>query len=343
DGLNALKAVPLRINQSLLPLIDKYAVKIKGHTGDQQKADRKTVKADLRHARWCSDEPIYLDYNCDDRGRVYAIQQLNYGREDHVRALFEFDRGLPLSADGARGKKAMEWLEIHAANCWGEDKTPWEDRLRWAKENKNLIERVAADPQSSFDRWRDADKKFAFVAACIELSRAQKNPAGFETHLPIGFDATASGIQHLAMLSRDAEVGRLVNLIDNNKPQDVYSVVIAHILQMLEDEDRRLGKEDCEWFGWWRNRLSELDKEPRRNEKLRRKLLKTPIMTFAYSSTVKGMRDKIVKTHADILPNRTWPKPEAATFLARAVRLACQDKLPGPARTMKYIQRLALH
>src|SRR5262249_48870398 len=89
--------------------------------------------------------------------------------------------------------------------------------------------------------------------------------------------------------------------------------------------------------------LSELDKEPRRNEKLRRKLLKTPIMTFAYSSTVRGMRDKIVKTHADMLPTRTWPTDTAATFLARAVRLACKDKLPGPAPMMKYIQELALY
>ena len=56
-----------------------------------------------------------------------ALQQLNYAREDHVRALFEFAGGLPLTEDGAGGKKAMEWLEIHAANCYGEDKKPWDD------------------------------------------------------------------------------------------------------------------------------------------------------------------------------------------------------------------------
>ena len=340
DGLNALKAVPLRINQSLLPLVDKFATKLMGHDGKKLTADRKIVKADLRHARWCGNGVIHLDYHCDDRGRVYALQQLNYSRQDHGRALFEFERPEPLSADGVGGKDATEWLEIHTANCWGEDKKPWADRLRWAKEEENteLINRIAADPQASFEHWRKADKPFAFVAACQELSRARKNPiVDFETHLPIGFDATASGIQHLAMLSRDLKVGKLTNLVHNDRPQDVYAVVIAHIMQMLANEDPRLGKEGCEWFGWWRNRLSEL------NKKQRRKLLKTPIMTFAYSSTVRGMRDKIIKTHLEMLPARTQPRFEAATFLATVIRRACADKLPGPARIMKYVQGLAMH
>src|SRR5262249_7567336 len=242
DGVNALKAVPLRINQSLLPVVEKFAVLVMrgdvkrlvdkepgglasgrkrdgeyrpalvvmGPDDQKLKADRKTVKADLRHARWCGDEAIYLDYNCDRRGRLNAIQQLNYAREDHVRALWEFDRGEPLAADGAGGVEALQWLEIHAANCYGDvDKKPWADRLRWAKQHTDLIERVTADPQGSFDHWRDADKQFAFVAACMELSRARKNPEGFETHLPIGFDGTCNGIQHLAMLSRDEEAAEL--------------------------------------------------------------------------------------------------------------------------------------
>src|SRR5262249_45414080 len=116
DGVNALKVVPLRINQSLLPLVDKFAVELMGHDGKKRKADRKTVKADLRHARWCGNGTVHLDYNCDRRGRVNAIHQLNYAREDHVRALFEFDRGEPLSADGVGGVEALQWLEIHAAN-----------------------------------------------------------------------------------------------------------------------------------------------------------------------------------------------------------------------------------
>ncbi len=347
DGIDALKRVPLRINESLLPLVEKFAVELmrikQKHDGDKLKADRKTVKADLRHARWSGNQSIYLDYNCDKRGRLYSLQQLNYAREDHVRALFEFDRGVPLGADGRLGVESLHWLEIHAANCGpGEvDKKPWADRLRWAKENTDLIERVAADPQNSFDLWRGADKPFAFVAACQELVRARKDLTGFITHLPIGFDGTCNGIQHLAMLARDEEAGRLVNLIDSDTPQDIYLVVTRHIMSLLENEDRRVftkGREaqDAWCFDWWRNRLGELD------ERQRRKLFKNPIMTFPYNVTHSGVADKIVETYRSLFDDNE-PQPAATRFLASAVRRACQDKLPGPVRIMKYIRALALH
>jgi DNA-directed RNA polymerase len=174
------------------------------------------------HARWCDKDPIHLDYSCDDRGRVYPIHRLHFASEDHVRGIFEFARGAPLSADGVGGRDAMHWLEIHAANCYGEvDKKPWGDRLRWTKDNirTGRIERVAADPQNNYGLWKDAENPFAFVAACMELSRARTNPIDFETHLPISFDGSCNAIQHLAMLSRDAEVGRLVNLTNTDKPK----------------------------------------------------------------------------------------------------------------------------
>src|SRR5262249_22632523 len=47
------------------------------------------VKSDVGTAR-ASSKPLWLDYVCDFRGRVYATQYLNYQREDHVRAMFRF-------------------------------------------------------------------------------------------------------------------------------------------------------------------------------------------------------------------------------------------------------------
>jgi hypothetical protein len=174
DGLNHLRAVPVRINQALLPLVDKFAVElmrpdvkkivggvmemgphgkkmrvdydvVAGPDDKKLKADRRTVKADLRVARWCGNGAIFLDYACDRRGRAYAEHHLNYAREDHVRALFEFDRGEPLGDDG------MFWLEVHTANCHGEtEKKPWDDRGRWVREHADMIERIAGDPQNNF-------------------------------------------------------------------------------------------------------------------------------------------------------------------------------------------------
>jgi hypothetical protein len=334
DGLNHLKAVPLRIKQELLPLVDKFAVELMNHKGDQGKSDRKTVKADLRDALWCGNGAVYLDYACDRRGRAYAEHHLNYAREDHVRALFEFERGEPLGADG------MFWLEVHTANCDGKtDKEPWDDRRRWVKQHEHMIERIAADPQGSFDDWRGADKPFAFVAACMEWSRARKDPQGFITHLPIGFDGTCNGIQHLALLSRDEEAGRLVNLMDCDRPQDIYRVVTQHIMQLLEEEDPRLRSDnkkvnDAWCYGWWRERLAPL------SDKNKRKLFKNPTMTFPYSATSEGRGDAIVEVYRSLF-KLNEPRPEATRFLAKAVKVACEDKLKGPADIMRYIRELA--
>jgi DNA-directed RNA polymerase len=367
DGLNHLRAVPIRINQSLLPLVDKFAALMRpdvkkivggvmemgphgkkmrvgydvmaGPDDKKLKADRKTVKADLHVARWCGNGPVYLDYACDRRGRVYAEHHLNYAREDHVRALFEFERGEPLGEDG------MFWLEAHTANCFGGedqlDKKPWDDRRRWVNTHMDMIERIAADPQGSFDDWRNADKKFAFIAACQELSRAKKDPQGFITHLPIGFDGTCNGIQHLALLSRDEEAGRLVNLTDTDKPQDIYEIVAKYIIQLLEDEDPRLRSNnkkinDAWCYRHWRERLAPL------SDKQKRKLFKNPTMTFPYSATSEGRGGAIDDAYRDIF-ELNEPRAEARRFLARAVRIACEDKLKGPVRIMDYIRSLALH
>jgi DNA-directed RNA polymerase len=77
------------------------------------------------------------------------------------------------------------------------------------------------------------------------------------------------------------------------------------------------------------------------DDKNRRKLFKGPVMTFPYSATVDGMRDKIVEVYAGLFENE--PPDDAATFLARAVRLACRDVLPLPCGIMDYIRNLARH
>ena len=355
-GVNAIKSVPLRINQALLPLVDKFAVELMDHEGKKRKYDRQTVTTDLRHAGGWGADVNYLDYNCDHRGRLNPIQPLNYAREDHDRALFEFARGAPLTADGVGGKEAMHWLEIHAVNCWGRDqidKKPWADRIRWTKEHDDLIKRVATDPHGSFEEgWRNADKPFAFVAACQELSRVHKNGTDFETHLPIGFDGTANGAQHLVLLSfdrrshnlateRDWEAARLVNLIDNKEPHDLYLAVTRRIMELLWAGDGRLctkgkSERDARCFEFWRRRLSELEEEQLR------KLFKSPLMTFLYSARPLSMQEKLVEVYADLF-EKNEPRDDAAAFLTKAVRQACADTLPGPMRIMKYISALALH
>jgi DNA-directed RNA polymerase len=67
----------------------------------------------------------------------------------------------------------------------------------------------------------DVDDRFQFVRGCIELYLANNNPE-FVSRLPLLFDASSNGLQHFCMLTRDQDGGRMVNLVPNLPPQDVY-------------------------------------------------------------------------------------------------------------------------
>ena len=324
-AVSALQGVPLCLDQSLVPLVEEFAIELMGHQGEKRANDERTLAADLQDMGWIGKQVFYLTYNCDKRGRVFAIPHLHYQREDHVRGLIRFANGLPLGRDG------LEWLEIHCANCEGStDKDAWSERLRWTRINRRRrIERIAADPKNTFHLWRDADKPFAFVAACRELSAAWQNPTQFKTYLPIGFDGSANGLQHLALLARDEEAARLVNLTGSDAPQDVYGVVADQVMLALKADNRDQALA-------WREILEPLD------ARQLRKLFKSPVMTYAYSVTDDGMADKIIEGYEGVFKGVNWlPARGAALFLAKLVREACDQVLPGPARVMKNIQSLA--
>jgi hypothetical protein len=132
-GVNALQRVPLRIDTRILALVEKFGAKVlnEGIKDDKKAhANRRIIRNDVSHAKYFGDDALWLTYNCDKRGRVYGIPHLNYSREDHVRALFKFDNGLPL------GRYDVRWLEIHCANCGGLDfidKMQFQARVGWAQ------------------------------------------------------------------------------------------------------------------------------------------------------------------------------------------------------------------
>ena len=158
-GVNALRRVPLRIDDQMLALVKEFAVDVMDHAGEQRAADERTVKDDVYVARWLGNQPFWLDYNCDKRGRIYAVQHLHFGREDHVRALFKFAHGMPLrrpfppvDAPFPVSLTDLDFLAIHCANCQGDaDKEPWDGRIEWTNKNRKLIQEIAASPADTFN------------------------------------------------------------------------------------------------------------------------------------------------------------------------------------------------
>jgi hypothetical protein len=341
EAVNHRKRVALRINQDMLTIVERFALKVlnsKIRRRDPQfwykrTANEHLVAADLEDAKWIGDRPFRLDHACDERGRMYALQRFSYDREDHIRSLIEFSHGVRC------GPMGIQWLEFNCATHYGIDKAPWAERSQWAGNNRHLIRAVAQDPTSTFDKWRKADKPFQFVRSCIELIEADDNP-DHVTHLPVGIDATASGLQHLALLCRDYNTMETVNLtLWHNKVLDIYDDVAAHVEGLLQNDTHP-------WAGWWLDRLNELGDK-------RRKLFKGPVGTFAYASTENSWNKQIREAYAELewrgkltlpLPRDENDKPErrggksAVGYLVDKVRAACEAKLPGPSAVMRWLQ-----
>jgi DNA-directed RNA polymerase, mitochondrial len=344
-ALNRLKDVPLRINQEVLSLVerfggdvvnrkrgnyksakgkDKKAKKLAAKLARKRKAARDLVASDCSIARELEGQKFWLDYQCDFRGRVNSLQYLNYYREDHVRALFDFAKGLKL------GPLGLSWLEVHCANCEGStEKKSYRARSEWIEKNKAKIKKIAADPVGSFKIWREAEKPFQYVAACIELDEAWKNPEGFESHLPVSFDGSANGLQHLSILSLDEDAARRVNLIPSEEPQDIYTDIFRLTNRTVAADAADNVKE----ARWWRKRFDVL------GDSDARKIVKRPVMTYAYSATPKGMTKQIIEAYEKVVDDELDYKN--AWYLAKTIRKETEQLLKGPARIMKDLRDLA--
>ena len=223
--------------------------------------------------------------------------------------MFRFANGAPIDDEG------RYWLKVHAANSHGEaDKLWFGDRTAWTDKNRDLIERIAADPFATFQEWRDVDKPFAFVAACRELV-ASDDP-NFITHLPISFDGRANGIAHLALIAKDRAAAEMVNLLESDERHDIYS-----------DVARRLRNDGLQ------QSFSDL------TDKELRALVKRPVMTYGYSVTEQGMSRQIYETYVEL---RDDPPPKGASLaLAKQIEAVLIDLLPGPARFREWIRAIA--
>src|SRR5262249_22323073 len=142
---------------------------------------------------------------CDWRGRLVHLCDFNYTRGDGVRSLFQFGRSKPIGLSNG-------WLEIAIANAYG-IKGTWTERRKWVADKRELIKACFHDPSLIFSgNGIKADEPYQFAAACAEYIAADMRGPDYPTHLPIWLDASSNGLQHLAMMRRDSELARMVNL-----------------------------------------------------------------------------------------------------------------------------------
>lgn len=387
EAVNALQSVPWTINQPVLEVVKwAYAngVPVKGIPGKDDMADlgrlsdeewkdeptrrlhryrisqvkernlglrsnRVLFAEDITTAEKLGTEQFYTPFNCDWRGRVYAVPHFNFARDDRVRALFLFANGMPI------GEEGLWWLKVHVANCGefgGVNKQPFEERVAWTDKYKRMITRVAkapcVDPKfigpTLEGAWMHANKPFLFLAACMELATVQAGGVTTVTRLPLSFDGSCSGLQHLCAMTR-AEEGALVNLTPQELPQDVYHTV-ANLASTRIAADT----------------LSTVGAPPTPNAALAqiclahgitRSLVKRNVMTYSYSSKKFGMAQQQVEDlmrplSFDVLAGKYASHPfgdddgrAASKYLAGHIHAAIEQVVSKPAQAMSFLQKCA--
>lgn len=191
-------------------------------------------------------ERVYFPHMLDFRGRIYPIPNaLSPQGNDLSRGLLTFADGLPLTEENGGGW----WLAVHLANCWGNDKVGFEERVKWVEENEVMFRLIAEDPLAHME-WSDSDKPFQALAAIFEWVDFLNTGFGYVSHLPVMVDGTCNGIQHLSAILRDEVAGEYVNLVPGETPRDIYKFV-AEELQADLREIACVGGEEAEHAQWW--------------------------------------------------------------------------------------------
>lgn len=291
-------------------------------------------------------DKIWFPMNIDFRGRVYPIPTgLNPQGDDMTKALLQYADPVPVSAEDA--SDALKWLSIHGAGLAGHDKIPLEDRVAWVEENKQNILSSAETPLDS-PWWQEQDKPWQFLAWTMEYKRAleyldaHKTLAGFDCRCTIAYDGTCSGLQHYSCLLRDPVGGSSVNLIDHDKPADIYREVSDKVLTMVKKdaiEGTLKGKERKDGtFGPGTKQMAEAWLA----HGITRKVCKRPVMTLAYGSGQYGFGDQIYEdTVADNPCFAGVGERQASQYLAKLIWKAVQTTVVAAIEGMECLKKIA--
>lgn len=291
-------------------------------------------------------DKIYFPHQMDFRGRLYPIPVLLQPQgTDLAKGLLHFTRGKPVD------KNSVKWLEIHGANVYGYDKESYEERVRWTREHSSEIQSYAQNPLQ--DRgWAEADKPFQFLAFCFEYDDYLNNPNSFTSHIPIQLDGTCNGLQHYSALLRDEVGGRAVNLINSQKPSDIYAKVAERLKEKLNEtinisnisNDMSSNALDVH-TGSFATHWLELG--------INRKLTKRPVMVLPYGGTLLSCREYIGEYLTDnYSPNFLWkhfgigntPNEcifQVSTWLSKYLWGAINDTLKAATVGMAYLRKVA--
>lgn len=308
----------------------------------------KAIRA-LRLFRYAKDfkdyDNIYFPCNIDFRGRIYPIPLFNHQGDDFMKSLIIYSN--PVSLTDSQDIELLYW---QGANLWGNDKVSHAEQVEWVKAHHSNIVDSATHPLD-YLWWTEADEPLQFLAWCMEYVKSLeyfeefKTYEGYSCPLVIAYDGTCSGLQHYSAMLRDEVGGSAVNLVDHERPADIYQQVADKVLKIVEkdamsgtlDEVQKeeVGGGQRVHFGtrsmaqaWLAHGVT-------------RKVVKRNVMTLAYGSGQYGFQEQIYEdTTKGNIHFKRFEKP-CAKYMAKLVWQEVQTTVVSATEGMKYLKALA--
>ena len=260
-------------------------------------------------ARKYKDDTFWMPASFDYRGRVYFQNTaLNPQGTDFDKSLLYFKDEGPVNE---------YWLAFHVANTYGKDKETMENRVKWTRDNLDLVSAIAQDPLATVNIWghEDVAEPWCFLAACIEYHACVIAKTKETSGLPVGIDATCSGLQHLAAMTLCGSTAQMVNVVPTPHPSDCYR-------EVAEVSKKYLDKKYHSWMN--------------------RKVTKRTVMTTPYGVTgnsARGyIREQLVKDgHKEDLKE----SGVTSTIVKAIFQKAIPEVIPGPVQVMAWLKRSA--
>ena len=190
-----------------------------------------------------------------------------------------------------------------------------EDRIQWTRDNLDLVTRVASDPIHNHEwRAKGVAEPWCFLAACIEYHDCVITGAKKTSGLPVGIDATCSGLQHLSAMTLDGGAAAMVNVVPTPKPADCYREVAEVSKKYM----------DSKYHSW-----------------MNRKVTKRSVMTTPYGVTMRSargyIRDELIEEHREELR-----EPGVLSSIVKAIfNEAIPEVIPGPVHVMAWLKSSA--
>lgn len=286
------------------------------------------------------DTPFYFPHQLDFRGRAYTVpQHLNPQGSDLTKGI------LVLASAKRIGERGIRALAIHGANVWdqGLSKGTFLERILWVQANEAKILATARDPWSTVSWWESyddegnltgAESPVQFIAFCMEWAGVKRDGSDFMSSLPVFADGSCNGIQHWAALLRDETTAPKVNLVDSDRPGDIYADVSRYVDSRVATDAAGDDEAEATIASFWIGKIS-------------RGLVKRPVMTKAYGLTATGARAQLKaelkknkKTEAYRRADKAFQKL-ALTYLAKATQDGIKREVKAAAVGMDWMQTVA--